>query len=112
MIVSIHRISNTPFKIKTWLSIWLSFMLLLVSMLHATELNTAHYRHQNELVLIEFTSLFIVILLGVSNFISSFYYLINHNSQYLRQSLTCFLITIGSFILAILVDSETLLRLV
>lgn len=110
MAISMSDTSKTSPKIKIWLSVWLSFMLVLVSMLHIIELNTEHYVHRNELILIEFTLLLIVIALVISNFIFSLYYLINHNKKYLQQSLTCFLIAMTSFLLSILIDPETILH--
>jgi cation transport ATPase len=109
MAMSLSETSNIYPRTKTWLSVWLSFMLLLVSILHNVELNTTHYPQKNELVLIEFTLLLIVILFGSSHFFSSLYYLINHNRRELQQSVTCFIIILSTLIIAIFIDAETLL---
>jgi len=109
MAISFSDTSNTYPRTKTWLSVWLSFMLLLVSILHNVGLNTAHYSHRNELVLIEFTLLSIIILFGFSHFISSLYYLINHNRKELQQSVICFIIILSTLVVAIFIDAETLL---
>lgn len=100
--------SNSLPKTKIWLSIWLSFMLVLVTILHAVE-NSSTYIHKNELVLIEFTLLIIVVLISISNLISSIFYLASNNKEHLRPSLTSFFIAIMSLTIAVIIDTETLL---
>ena len=107
--MSLNAASNTYPRTKIWLSVWLSFMLLLVSILHSVGLNTADYSHRNELVLIEFTLLLVVILFGFSHLISSLYYLINSNRKELQQSIICFIIILSTLVIAIFIDAETLL---
>ncbi|NOQ37003.1 MAG: hypothetical protein GQ569_14120 [Methylococcaceae bacterium] len=101
-------LTNYP-KTKIWLSVWLSFMLILVASLHTIELNSSEYVRRNELVLIEFTLLMIVLLIGISNLISSFFYLAVHNKEHLRPSLTSFFIAVMSLTIAIFIDPQTLL---
>ncbi|MDQ7090654.1 MAG: hypothetical protein Q9M50_08415 [Methylococcales bacterium] len=108
MTMSISKASKAPLKTRVLLSVWLSFMLLLVSVLHTVELNSAHYGNRNELFLIEFTLFLIVILLGMSHLISSFFYIINNNRQNLHYSLTCLFIILVTLIIAFFLDPETL----
>ncbi len=109
MAMSLNDTSSTYPRTKVWLSVWLSFMLLLVSILHNFGVNTAHYSHRNELILIEITLLLIVILFGLSHFISGLYYLINNNRKELQQSVICFIIILSTLVVAIFIDAETLL---
>ncbi len=97
------RSASSP-NTKFWLSVWLSFMLLLVSTLHTIELHSSHYTQSNEIILIELTLLFAVIILSMGHLFLSFYYCLNHNKSSLSISLDCFFITLTSLILAIFID--------
>lgn len=109
MTMSISDTSNTLPKTKIWLSVWLSFMLVLVAALHTIELSTSN-EARNELVLIEFTLLMIVILMSISNLISSLFYLLSNNTEDLLPSITSFFIAIMALTVAVFIDPETLLH--
>ena len=104
MSISLSSASNSRSKTKFWLSIWLSFMLLLVSILHTVELHFIHYTQSTEIILIEITLLFVVICLSIGHLVLSFYYGLNHNKPSLNISLDCFFITLSALILAIFID--------
>ncbi len=104
MSISLNSASNSRPKTKFWLSIWLSFMLLLVSILHTIELHSTHYTQSNEIILIELTLLFVVISLSLGHLFLSFYYCLNHNKSSLNISLDCVFVTLSSLILAIFID--------
>jgi hypothetical protein len=105
--MSLRLESNTRPRTQFWLSIWLSFMLLLVSILHTLDAHSVYYTPRNELVLIEFTLIFVVVLLGFGHLVLSFYYMINYNKPLLNRSLDCFFMTLSSLIMAIFMDVPT-----
>ncbi|MCK4494326.1 MAG: hypothetical protein KAU26_09735 [Methylococcales bacterium] len=104
MSISLSSAPNHRPKTKFWLSIWLSFMLLLVSVLHTVELHSIHYTQSTEIILIEITLLFVVICLSLGHLILSFYYGLNRNKPSLNSSIDCFFITLSALILAIFID--------
>ncbi len=109
MSMSITDTSTAYPKTKIWLSVWLSFMLVLVAILHTAELNSTEDPQGNELLLIEFTLLMIVILIGISNLISSLFYVLSNNTEDLLPSLTSFFIAVAALAIAVFIDPETLL---
>jgi len=110
MAISVSNPSSNLPKTILWLSIWLSSMLLLVAVLHAIQtdsLNNSPPR-QNELILIEFTLLLIVILIGVGNFFYALFCLCSNQPENLQSLLTSFCVAVSALAIACLIDPNTL----
>ena len=110
MAISVSTASSNLSRTILWLSIWLSSMLLLVAVLHAIQTDSLHSSpRQNELILIEFTLLLIVILIGVGNFFYALFCLCNNQPENLQSLLTSFCIAVSALAIACLIDPNTLL---